>query len=375
MPTLHSLLTCSIALLGLTLAAAPVAAAPPTYRVTDVGMPEGYLYSSGDALSPRGEVIGHTMGHRTGVQKFAWSASTGWKPWREPFRHPSVLMIDINKQRQIVGSIVHTYVDHSPQVGFVWHADTGTLLMNGLLAETGQSGVMAINDRGVATGWYARTVPGQPRAFIWSSEKGMVDIHPSSYGRSEPLALNNRGQVLAIAYPPGSRERDIVVLSTEGGVTPLGCIPMAGQPQTHCYAWSINDSGQVAAQVTGTVGVDGFGVPTHPVIWTAETGMVDIMVGTPFEKDSASEPDINHRGQMVGRLVRRGADRIETFYWDAENGMHVLDDLVDPADPLKGRFQVMYDRLHINNKGMIMLNARVDGDTAMQRTLVLTPVR
>ncbi|WP_374569310.1 hypothetical protein [Ideonella sp.] len=355
--------------------AATAWAAPPTYRVTDIGLPEGHDRSEGSALSERGEVIGYSMGHRTGSQNFAWSASTGRKPWHGPTRHPSVLLIDLNKQRQVAGSIDHPFVDGAPHVGFVWHPDTGTQLMDGLSAGGGDSGVMALNDRGVATGWYTGATAELPHAFVWTQQTGMVDIHPNGYDRSEPMALNNRGQVLALAYPPGSRDWELTVLSMGGVVERVGCMPLAGQPKTYCYASSINDRRQVAGQVSGTVGVDGHGVPVHPVIWTAAAGMVDISAGTPFANDSGDLLDINHRGQVVGRLVRRGAGVIETFYWDAENGMHKVEDLVDPADPLKGRFLVTGGPSYINSKGMILLNARVEGDPAFQRTLVLTPVR
>ena len=65
----------------------------------------------------------------------------------------------------------------------------------------------------------------------------------------------------------------------------------------------------------------------------------------------------------------------ETFYWDAEHGMHKLEDLVDPADPLKDRFQATGERPKINSKGMILLNASFDDNASHQHVLVLTPVR
>ena len=357
-------------------AVGPAQAAPPTYRVTDLGMPEGQIYMRGSALSERGEVIGYSFGKRIGVRFFTWTQASGLKSWHEPFKHPGIALNDLNRSHQVVGDIYHDSDANHSQTGFVWDRSTGTQPLDGLIEGHVNSSMAALNEQGVATGWYTSNLHPHTRTFVWSAETGVVDIHPSGYAMSTPLALNNRGQVLVSAYETGRSDREIVVLSKGGGATPFACVPLAGQPSTSCIGTSINDRGLVAGEVQGTKDVDGhFWPPVHPIVWSPAGEAVDISAGTPFADYWADFLDINQQGQVVGRLQQTHFDDFETFYWDAENGMHRLEDLVDPADPLKGRFEATGQRPKINSQGEILLNVSFDHNASHQHVLVLTPAR
>ncbi len=351
-------------------------AAPPTYRVTDLGMPDGQMYMKGSALNERGEVVGFSYGKRKGVQFFTWSPTSGLKSWREPFKRPGVALNDLNRRRQVVGNIYHDSDNNHSQAGFVWDPSTGTQLLDALTAGSGNSEARAINEHGAAVGWYSSPQYPHLRTFAWTAGTGMVDIHPRGWASSTPLALNNSGQVVLSAYRTARSDREVVLLSEGGDATPLACVPLAGQPSTSCIGTSINDRGQVAGEVQGTKDVDGeFWPPVHPIVWSPAGDPVDLLDGSPFTGYWADFLDINQQGQVVGRLQRVRFDDYETFYWDAEHGMHKLEDLVDPADPLKGRFQATGERPKINSKGMILLNASFDDNASHQHVLVLTPVR
>lgn len=367
----------TLAATGLALCAASLAhAAAPTYRVTELGMSDGQMYMNGSALNERGEVVGFSYGKRRGVQFFTWSPASGLKAWREPFKRPGVVLSDLNRRHQVAGTIFHDTHDRHTEYGFVWDPSAGTQRLDSLSAGQGSSEVSALNEQGAAVGWYTSPEHPNGRSFAWSAGTGMVDIHPAGYASSVAMALNNRGQVLLSAYRTWRSDREIVVLSKGGGATPLACVPLAGQPSSSCIGTSINDRGQVAGEAMGSEGGDGdIWPPVHPVVWSPAGEPLDLLAGSPFVGYWADFLDINQQGQVVGRLQRVRFWDYETFYWDAENGMHKLEDLVDPADPLRGRFKATGKPPRINGRGEILLNVTFDDNPSHQRTLVLTPVR
>jgi len=60
-----------------------------------------------------------------------------------------------------------------------------------------------------------------------------------------------------------------------------------------------------------------------------------------------------------------------SFYWDAAEGMHRLDSLVDPADPPRTSVRIGGLSPRINQLGQATTTALVSG---VRRAVVLTPL-
>jgi len=96
----------------------------------------------------------------------------------------------INDRGQVVGMGGYRW--------FVW--EVGRLRYHGTLGKHPSDKVVAINEQGDVVGAKDSTMKNEygspiPHAFLWKGGR-TVDLTPSTAGGSEPVALNERGQVL-----------------------------------------------------------------------------------------------------------------------------------------------------------------------------------
>jgi len=345
------------ALLGLTLAATAWAAAP-SYRVTDLGLPQGATSTQPAALNDAGEVLGHesAFDQKVGIRPFLWSAATGTRWWDTLLTSGRNDVSALNNRDRVVGT--HQDGQGTPQA-FVWTETHGVRPLGGLVPG-GASFGNAINDRAQVAG-SATAADGAPHLFVWSSSQGMVDRHPAGGLSSYGYAINLSGQVAGVMTLADGRQRAILV-DPKGHSTRLGCMGADNGQACHSQAFGINDRGEV-------VGVSGTGSRSHGFIWSAEAGMRDIAAGGPYAGNEVKAQAINATGQVVGSLMVQNFYR--AAYWDEANGLHDIADLIDPADPLAGRVKYTMP-VGINAAGQIALSGEIDGE---QHTMVLTPVR
>ncbi|WP_374569311.1 hypothetical protein [Ideonella sp.] len=349
------------ALIGLTLAAS-AQAAPPTYRVTDLGLPQGASATQPVALNDAGEVLGQAdvADQQIGIRPFLWSAAGGTRWWDTPLTSGRNDLGLLNNRGHVVGT--HQVQDGQggfTSQAFVWTESNGVRLLGGLVPG-GSSFGNAVNDLAQVVGT-AIAADGAPHLFVWSGSTGMVDRNPAGAPGSYGQAINLYGQVAGTMMLADGRQRAIVV-GRQGQWRRLGCIGADNGQPCHSQALGINNNGEV-------VGVSGTGSRSHGFIWSAEAGMRDIAAGGPYADHEVKAQAINAVGQVVGSLMVQNFYR--AAYWDAANGLHDIADLIDPADPLAGRVRYTVP-VGINASGQIALSGEISG---VKHAMVLTPVR
>ena len=185
----------------------------------------------------------------------------------------------INKHGQVAGDAWTLNGRHA----FLW--DNGTMHDAGFLARDA-SVVTGLNDQGDVIFKY-ETSPGRFDAVL-SSGGARIDLGKLPGDDSaEPLAINNRGQVVGTSSDTfGTR----AFIWEKGTMTPL---PTLGGSRT--YAYLINDAGQAAGYA---VTADG---EAHAVLWDRGQ-LIDLsspVPGSPCDCVSNAR-GLNARGDVVG---------------------------------------------------------------------------
>jgi probable HAF family extracellular repeat protein len=202
-----------------------------------------------------GAVVGYSRIQATPLvgRGFVWTASTGMKELPN-FGGDNTYAVGINTGGTIVGA--GNYFSGGPAHAFIRRPGEDELTDLSTLGGD-WSAARAINDNGQVVGT-SQNAQGQTRAFIWTSDQGMVDLGTlaprlSSLG----IAINGRGEVVGYSYggdPPGGNSRAFLWTKKRGMIN-LGATLPYGSSQ----AFSINNAGVVVGYMDG----DGIG----PVIW------------------------------------------------------------------------------------------------------------
>jgi probable HAF family extracellular repeat protein len=334
------------------LACLAVGATPPVYRIEVLeGIPGGAAGSNGKAINDDGVVAG--IGYASGGGLPVWIAAV-WRP----------------------GAAVRVL---------------------GTLPGHKRSSANGINARGEVVG-DSRPEDGDTQAFIWSEDAGMrgleplSDQHPGNYAG----ALNASGQVVGSSQTKNGLAYHAVHWDPAGRVTEIGAL--AGKRRNSAAA-AINDEGRVvgwydtrdfmhAYTWTAATGMkklralttashtwarainargDAVGndvhydaqheMRSHAVLWKASGKLQEL---TPYDADNQNDfaRAINNRGFVVGSTGTNGSSAV---LWEPSGAVHLLDDLIDPNDPLK-------DRVHlqtadgVNRHGVIVANGSLDGN-------------
>lgn len=324
-------------------------AAPPVYRVTDLGVPDGHDGEQVIDINDRAEVLGLLFepGNWRGIP-FVWSAEDGMQIGRAGRRHVGRDFNALGNAGQVVGSYSCGRCGGSH--AFWWKRGTTLRELPGLY-DGAPAWATAINRHGtVAGGSYV--AEGGWHVVTWDAGQGVVDRTP---GLDDPEAtgINDRGQITG-GLRPEAYEHAMLV-DPDGHVTDLGTFPGGN----YSFGRAINGAGTIV----GFSEYQDSGFDRKAFVWTSATGLRDMAEGSAFEGLDADAFDIDDDGEAVGWVGGRA------FWWSEADGMHAMDDLVDPADPLAGRMALDgYSR--INESGVVAAAGTMGG---MVHVFVLTP--
>lgn len=360
-----------VAVLGVSLAlssVSPAMAAPPVYRIVALDAQPGFEDMWVSDIDDSGQVVGtleQAAADGGGWCPYVWQPKTGVHRCETPLPAFSgrVSAHGINR----AGTVVATRHDkgHAPHA-FEWSLHDGFQRLDKPVPGS-YTTALGINEGGVVVGH--ATYGGPTHAVVWPATGGVVDLHPPGYESSVGYGISDTGVVVGhvseVSYAPQP-----VKIDAPGQFTVLPCLDnMMGDCTGHASA--INTHAQVVgeSQYAGDY-------KYHAFIWDSAHGMSDLTAGHPYATLSSSASDINERGQVVGTVSGRidGVLVQGPFYWSTGDGIHLLADLIDPADPLAGRVEFLSTAVAINRWGAVAVNGWVDG-VYRARALVLVPGR
>lgn len=360
--------------MGLALAAAlgvmaPAWSLPPTYRIVDLGVPEGYQSSSARDFNDRGQVIGmlfHSDPPPAHRSYFLWSPEEGMRIWDGTGKVTAPNPSGLNNRGKVVGMVQHERNTRTD--AFV--ATKGGLRKLGQLQAGGRSAANAINDAGTVVG--QATVDERFHAFRWTPQTGLVDLHTEGAQESYAVDINAHGDIASYyKIRRDDLDTDGLHIAADGTRTRLDCLVPDERGHT-CLALGINNLGQVVGYSSFIEEIDGQKVLRyHPFVWSADGGSIDLTAGTLFADRLPHAGSINDRGQVAGSMQNLQGARNPT-YWDPAEGWHDMVELIDPADPLLGRLSFINPFPRINRWGHVLVTGRIDG---IEHALLLMPVR
>lgn len=284
--------------------------------------------------------------------------------------------------------------------GYLWDNNDMTDLGD-LSGGYDRSVALAVNNLGQVTGWSSTKFNGGNHAFLWDNGD-MIDLgislgppHDNSQGKdindlgqivgrmaastildhaflwqndtltdlgtlpdaarsvSEARAINELGQIVGGSMSASLGYRAVTWI--DGTISDLGAL---SESTTSSIALAINDFGQIVGQSR----FQGSSNINHAVMWY-NGNITDLGVLPGMVKSGAQ--GINNLGQVVGSSGKEFDSN--AFLWDATNGMHDINDLVDES----GQGWHLRYALQINDSGQI-----VGGGTnpdGYERTFLLTP--
>ena len=345
----------------------------PKYRITDLGTPSGVtvlVSTGGRPLDAAGDVV-----YMLGTDAYLWQsdgAQTIDITTSGSGKSTTTNAFDINASGQVAGwaefgTNVHAFIwkndgtammdlgalgspgntssavainDLAQVAGtsgnnraFLWKNDGGPMHSLGTLPGGTSSSATALNEFGQVTGWSTTKGTRIPHAFLWKNDgTPMVDLGPFAGKASQGLSINASGQVSGFAWA------GVVNNSTyyhayrwrNDGTAPVDLDKNGGAHSSR--GEKINDAGQVIGSAWSTVANT-----YHAFTWRSNGSAVDL--GT-LGGNRSQAYDINRAGWVVGASTQSPSDdsSYNAFLWiDNGQGIKNLNDLVDPADPLKSQ--------------------------------------
>jgi len=383
---------------GIVTATAVAAPADPMYRIAQVGD----SCAEGSALNSSGQVTGST--DCSTARAFFWSSDGGLRNIDTLAKvHTGSVGYALNSAGQVTGGVWIT--SDTPHV-FLWKNDGTRMIDLGTLG--GAFGIgFAINDSGQIAGG-AYTGAGGEHAFVWQNDgHPLRDLGTLGGVISEASAINASGQVTGWADTGALQDQSHAFLWKNDG-TPMVDLGTLGGTSSSGVA--INDSGQVTGISKRRLG------QPHAFLWRNDgTPMIDLgTLGGP----NSSPTGLNSSGQVIGTSTTlvNGARQGRAFVWrndgsrmlnlgtlggvysgglaindsgwavgtaytatqvphaflwkDDGKGMRDLNDLVDPADPLKP-YILLSSAEAINDAGDIMAFGKDSRNGFLQYTYLL----
>ncbi len=386
------------------------------------GMPATFAQDQGNRINQRGETLINRIHSFAIWQADAEATIVDVRP-DTASQLARVSAADINTSGQAVGARSFTTRtdagDVSMSIPFYWDRDHGVVSLDELAPASptapGFAYLSAINDHGAAIGVARRRGPDGAdlgyEGFVWSFETGKVGIPAlSSSGErslTSPRSINDAGTVVGIYHrygasptsyfeagfvfdsATGARSLETVDAAFFGGLashsardvsdngfmvgergqigyfydlrTGIGVAIKGAEGDTRSTrAFAVNDLGVVAGYAT--VGRDSGKLGYQPLLWTAETGSVNLLryLTTPTSAYVPAGLDsldvlitpkaINERGAISARLDAQSGPRYQReivlspvleFAWTSvelasENGVSGLKCVYDKTQPAAG---------------------------------------
>ena len=324
------------------------AATSAVYRVDDLGTLPGDSSSFAFGINASGQVVGGSSGP-TGNHAFKYTDGVGMTKLAAPPGRPITFARSIND----AGNVAGTAQSGGTDLGHAVRWTNGVPKDLGTLGTGSYSEGTSINTSGAVVG-YSYMEGGsfnKIHGFRYTDAAGLVDITPTS-DSADARGINTGGQIA------GWREYRAFRLSG-GAFTDLGLPTGFG----YSFAYALNDSGQVAGNVTSSSGNS-----QKLFRYTDGSGMV--ILGGVGEHNSAF--GINSKGDVVGEGLTpesstSGHGWRALLYTDTA-GLVDLNTLIDPA-----LGWVLLSASDINDAGQI--SGRAFNNKTQRTTAVrLTPL-
>lgn len=354
-----------LALAALLAGSAAAFAAPPLYRITDIGMVEGFGRVFPIDINDHGDVLGvmeQSLPAR-GARPFVWRPASGLQVGDRLYQAGWLDLVAGNNRGLALAQRYDAFHQLHP---FTVSAAGGFRRLQ-RPAPGSWATAHGLNDAGEVVGSVTDNV--QQHAVVWRPGVGLVDVHPAGFQFSAGHAINRHGDIAATLVEWHITKAGLI--DRQGHATVFPCLDnVVGDCRAEASA--LNDVGQVvgSSQQHG-------GWRTQAFIWSAADGTRSLMAGGLYADCTSSTQDVNDRGEVVGTLAGTvdGVPVSGPFRWHADDGVGLLADLIDPADPLAGRVRfIMSGRVRINGPGTIVLTGWIDGAPEIHG-LVLVPVR
>lgn len=290
----HSMLLCSIVMVGVACADQPMPTAVESegarpsllttggYSIVDLGTLRGGTMSRANDINASGVVVG--WGDVSGGyhRAFRWTGGDMKNLGTLP-GFPNSSANGINTSGTIVGSAASVAEERA----LLWKPD-GTRVDLGHLDVPGWTVATAVNDKNVVVGYSLRDV-GPPWSSMMKTHAFRALPDGSKLGLSVALDysaahdINNRGMIAGSAGALGSEHA--YIWSSSGVGVDLGTLGGAW-----AEAYAISDV-MVVVGVSETASAE-----IHGFRWTPATGMVDLGL----VNDNWLAVDVNHFGRIVG---------------------------------------------------------------------------
>jgi probable HAF family extracellular repeat protein len=175
---------------------------------------------------------------------------------------------DVNDRQAIVGWIERD-TDARERYGFHWTRDGGLRTLPNLPGGQEQGDAFDVTNRGLIVG-YSYGPRGQ-EAVRWvdGQVQGLGDF-PGGWYESAATAANERGQIVGVGHVDGEGSARAFLWTEEKGMIDLGAL----SADDNSVAYDITDDGMVVGYSVKRPG--GTSLAFTPFVWTEETGMVDV---------------------------------------------------------------------------------------------------
>ncbi len=369
---------CLLAMLWLSPSSSALAA-PPTYRVVDVGFLEGADKMTPGGLSDSGTVVGTATISPPGIRAFVWTAARGVSKLPVPPDGKGINSSadDVNDKNQAIG-----YAPGGGPSGIggraIWNPDgTYSYFLYDTWAAERPYSIVQITNGGKVLGqsyWDGSTVV---YPWIWSPERGLVDISSRERDGFFANQMNDSGRVVGSSFNCFNTLSAVVYDANERRLRRID--PDSGCRSTSATA--VNDAGDVVGWArTG-------GIPDlRPFIWNETDGWRVLSGSAAPNRDEMRPTDINNARQVVGRFnLANQRSRTSFFYWDEDNHFHDLKKLLDPDDPMTAQVVLSGEAMvfeailvpKINDRGEILVTGSLRGEKIQngpKHTFLLVPV-
>jgi len=353
----------------------------PTYKLTDLGIPPGYVASYAIGLNDRGQVIGSLRREEIddGLSGFLWTvgqmrdlrsfvphtinnrgeaAGAKHPKWLQRYAalytagrvqellkntSASSAAKSLNDSGQIVGHAQSTHwrsVSEIKRGCFVWKNGKRRYLD---IPDGFHAGEAAcINDLGVIVGHVWRDHPNDEHPIFWESETVQLLPHPAGFNQARAIAVNIHGQILVRAQQ--SNFHDLFMQAAEGIDITWECGVEANQE-----GWEEFNQ-RIAA------------VP--PAAWRfyQQSFLWDNGYGEPIDMLATG---LNDHGQVVGWTGCGTSDPTGALLWQ-DGELRDLNSLLK----LDSQFELKRANA-INNHGQIVGHGKLHGIT---HAFLLTPI-